>query len=180
MVDDLLSLLFEVDSIRLRRYCSQLRPSIQEYPGQLVYYLDKVLDSPITSGADFYEYVYEEYEGYNALLAEGARRETCDFEWIESFPPAHWKCRRSLPTAVVRLSQVEIRKLSLSSLFGLIQVDKSLLPTVLSLPGRKREQQGAHAFAGPLVSLDRSGFGRREQTGSPRMLKFRTSTSGRP
>jgi len=84
---NLFSLLFDVDGPTAKTMLlDSFKRYHSRYPGQIIFNLDRLLVfADRFNEVDFPEYLYEENERYNQLLAAGLVEKNWDFGWIESF-----------------------------------------------------------------------------------------------
>jgi hypothetical protein len=143
-----LNLLFELDPQRAKEVLLDgFSHQYRQNPKDIIYHLDQVLEYADCFGEpEIYEFTYTEYEEYNARLAEGLTKKETDLEWIEEFKPEqHFEF--AVVQYLLRLfnyPEVEIRKLSLASLFDLIKFDNRLLSAAFTYCQAAQENVKEH------------------------------------
>lgn len=102
----------------------------QRYPGTIIRNLDLVTRFAAQfEREDIYDYLYDQYELHNQLLTAGLSEKPTDYSWVENFEP-QYSDRDAIILYLVRqfdYPEVEVRKLSLRSLFDLIQADNTIV-----------------------------------------------------
>lgn len=136
-MNEIFSLLFDLAPGQAKRLLLQsFYYEHQRYPGSIIHRLDTIskFAAPFES-EDFYDYVYLQYEQHNELLTLGLSEKSTDYSWVVNHIP---EC--SPEDAIIQYlvhlldyPEVEIRKLALRALYGLIQHNKTTLIQVLTL-----------------------------------------------
>lgn len=143
-----LRLLFEVDQenakeILLYSFFEQYKV----YSSGLIYYLDSVIEfSGYFKEKDIHENIYNYYEKYNQLLAEGLSEKEVDFNWVNDFVSSIG-FEDAVVKYLIRLldyPQVEIRKLSMNSLYSLILLDSEIILRILKFSANQSENIKEH------------------------------------
>lgn len=146
-----LRLLFEVDSEKAKEVLLySFYEKYKIYSNEIIYKLDSVME--FTSYFDeqnINEHIYECYEKYNELLAEGLSEKKIDFNWMEDFVPSI-EFEDAAIKYLVRLMdypQVEIRKLSMKSLYSLINTDRTVITKILDFCANENENIKEHVLS---------------------------------
>jgi hypothetical protein len=145
-----LRMLFEVDQeyakeILLYSFYEQYKV----YSSGLIYNLDSVIEfSEYFREQDIHENIYNYYEKYNELLAEGLSEKEVNFSWVKDFIPSIG-FEDAVVKYLIRLMdypQVEIRKLSMNSLYSLILLDSGIILKILDFSANKSENITEHVL----------------------------------
>lgn len=146
-----LNLLFELDVEKAKETLLEgFSHQYRRFPKDIVYHLDQILEyADFFAESEIYEFTYTEYERYNAKLTEGLIKKETDFEWIENFE-SDQSFEVSVVGYLLRLfdyPEIEIRKLSLSSLFDLIKANPALLSIALKFGQTANENITEHLLS---------------------------------
>jgi NACHT domain len=146
-----LNLLFELDAQKAKETLLEgFSHQYRRFPKDIVYHLDQILDhAHFFAESEIYEFIYTEYEQYNVKLTEGLVKKETNFEWIENFE-AGQPFEASVVQYLLRLfdyPEVEIRKLSLSSLFDLIKANPALISIALKFGQTANENVTEHLLS---------------------------------
>jgi hypothetical protein len=146
-----LNLLFELDAERAKKTLLEgFSYQYKQFPKDIIYHMDQVLAYADSFGEDeIHEFAYGQYERYNTGLAEGLAKKETDFDWIQ-----HYKLDDPFESAVIQYllhlfdyPQVEIRELSLASLFDLVKSDPKALEAAFSLCEGATDNTKEHLLA---------------------------------
>ena len=145
-----LRLLFEVDpenakEILLYSFYEQYKV----YSSGLIYNLDSVIEfSEYFREQDIHENIYNYYENYIELLAEGLSEKEVDFSWVKDFMPSIG-FEDAIVKYLIRLidyPQIEIRKLSMNSLNSLMLLDSGIILKILDFSAIESENIKEHVL----------------------------------